>query len=974
MQYVEIKSSSSKNTGNKTNENGNNFLRGMNLNATSLENKIDELRLLCKTQTPHIVAITETWFKNTSLSQIDGYTLYKKDRNDGRRGGGVAFYVDSSINSYESNEKNFKNCNIEHIWVIIERGKDKYLLGCIYRPPDLIDLAEIETIFNQVKKYILNKSFTDVLIMGDFNLPEIRWTNGLVSMINKESPASIKFCEIINESYLFQHVTFPTFQMSHGIAENTLDLIFTSEDSRLFELKEEGILGDISKAHLILTFKILTSSNLLNHEKVTKFAYNRGDFRAFSTSLERIDWSSLFFNRPIQDMYDLLILKITDDCNQFIPIVQIQTKDRKKLKWINIDLKRLIRQKKNLRFANCASGWKNKELAKEYKSICKKVKTEIKLARNNYENDLINKAKKNPKLLYQYVNNQRNTKSQIRALKNLNGEIQNDGNKIADILNNKFQEVFVRENILELPILDKTTNGKTLDMTPEDISQEDVFHRLSCLDPNKATGPDNIHPIILKNLAKAISSPLTIIFKESIKTSVLPIQWRSSNITALYKKGDRLEAGNYRPVSLTSIPCKVIEGIIRKKLEEFFYENELLVNEQHGFVKSKSCTTNLLETLDYITYYISQDIPVDEALLDFKKAFDSLAHRRLGVKLDSYGIIGFIFKWIMAFLKDRRQRVILGEFISKWMEVYSGVPQGSVIGPFLFVIFINDLKRRIQNVMKIYADDTKLLARMLNDEDKKILQNDLDEALKWSKEWLLDFNIDKCLVMHYGLHNNKNQYSLNGKILPGSDSERDLGVVFNTELKWTEQAIISSSKANQMIGILRKSFNYFDENVIKTLYCAFVRPLIEFAAPVWNPYLQKDIDLLEQVQHKVKKLIPALSNLTYEERLEKLGLSKLVTRRERGDLIQMFKIINGIEKVNWIKHIEFKRRQLRDHHDKKYNREIITKSMRDCTARHNFFTNRIAKAWNELPENVIEAKSVNSFKARLDKYYQEKDK
>ena len=209
--------------------------------------------------------------------------------------------------------------------------------------------------------------------MGDFNLPEIRWTNGLVSMINQESPASIKFCEIINESYLFQHVTFPTFQMSHGIAENTLDLIFTSEDSRLFERKEEGILGDISKAHLILTFKILTSSNLLNHEKVTKFAYNRGDFRAFSTSLERIDWSSLFFNRPIQDMYDLLILKLTDDCNQFIPIVQIQTKDRKKLKWINIDLKRLIRQKKNLRFANCASGWKNKELVKEYQ-YAKKLK------------------------------------------------------------------------------------------------------------------------------------------------------------------------------------------------------------------------------------------------------------------------------------------------------------------------------------------------------------------------------------------------------------------------------------------------------------------------------------------------------------------------------------------------------------------------------------------------------------------------
>ena len=244
---------------------------------------------------------------------------------------------------------------------------------------------------------------------------------------------------------------------------------------------------------------------------------------------------------------------------------------------------------------------------------------------------------------------------------------------------------------------------------------------------------------------------------------------------------------------------------------------------------------------------MANDIPVDIPLLDFHKAFDSVIHRGLGVKLDSYGVKGFLIRWLMSFLTDRRQRVVMGDIISVWMEVFSGVPQGSVIGPFLFVIFINDLSRRIKNKLKIYADDTKILSKMRDSEDQKTLQMDLDEALKWSKEWLLDFNIDKCLIMHYGTNNKENQYQMDNKILPKSISERDLGVVFNRNLKWKEQVTVCASKANQMLGMLKKSFIYFDEYTMKTLYCAFVRPLIEFAVPVWYPNLKQDIKLLEQV-------------------------------------------------------------------------------------------------------------------------------
>ena len=195
------------------------------------------------------------------------------------------------------------------------------------------------------------------------------------------------------------------------------------------------------------------------------------------------------------------------------------------------------------------------------------------------------------------------------------------------------------------------------------------------------------------------------------------------------------------------------------------YKNNLLTKEQHGFVRSKSCTTNLLETLDFISASLDNGIPVDVILLDFAKAFDTVPHRRLLAKLRVYGFDGLILKWIEAFLKDRRQRVVQGEIVSDWVEIFSGVPQGSVIGPLLFVLFINDLPRVLTNVSKLYADDTKILSKIVSDEYATKLQLDLDNAFKWTQDWLLLFNTSKCVVMQYGHSNKKFSYFIDGRYL-----------------------------------------------------------------------------------------------------------------------------------------------------------------------------------------------------------------
>ena len=345
---------------------------------------------------------------------------------------------------------------------------------------------------------------------------------------------------------------------------------------------------------------------------------------------------------------------------------------------------------------------------------------------------------------------------------------------------------------------------------------------------------------------------------------------------------------NYRPVSLTVVPCKIMEGILREKIEDHFYKNNFLAKQQHGFVRSKSCTTNLLETLDYISFCIDNGIPVVVILLDFAKAFDTVPHRRLVAKLRAYGISGLVLKWIEAFLKNRRQRVVQGEIVSSWAEIFSGVPQGSVIGPFLFVIYINDLPSDLENVSKLYADDTKIISKVDSAESIKRVQKDLDRAFKWTEDWLLKFNVNKCVVMHYGHNNKKSPFYIVGKQLVESDSERDLGVTFSINLKWKNQVVTATSEANQMLGRIKKSFASFDCKLFKSLYLTFIRPLLEFAVPVWSPYLKGDCELIEKVQHRATKLVTSIGNRSYDDRLKMLGLTTLTERRQRGDLIQMY--------------------------------------------------------------------------------------
>ena len=430
-----------------------------------------------------------------------------------------------------------------------------------------------------------------------------------------------------------------------------------------------------------------------------------------------------------------------------------------------------------------------------------------------------------------------------------------------------------------------------------------------------------------------------------------------------FKKGSRNKSENYRPVSLTSVICKLLERLIKDHMVEFLVKHKLLNSSQHGFLKARSCLTNMLCFLEEITKWIDVGSPVDIIYLDFQKAFDKVPHQRLLLKLKAHGIGDSITDWIEQWLTDRRQRVVVDGEVSNWKSVLSGVPQGSVLGPILFLIYINDLDDSItSNVLK-FADDTKLFRKVNTDGDKQHLQNDLDRLVKWSGKWQMLLNFGKCKCLHTGHRNLNVNCKMGDTVLGTTVKEKDLGVTISADMKVSEQCGIAASKGNQILRLIRINITYKGKKLIIPLYKAIVRPHLEYCIQAWRPYRKKDIDTLERIQRRATKIIPELRDLSYEDRLKECGLTTLETRRLRGDQIEVFKILNGYENIDRNMFFSLKKDSRTRGHEVK-----LVKDQCRLDIRKHSFSQRTINEWNKLSTDCVTASSVNMFKNKVDTY------
>ena len=305
----------------------------------------------------------------------------------------------------------------------------------------------------------------------------------------------------------------------------------------------------------------------------------------------------------------------------------------------------------------------------------------------------------------------RNHNVSIGPLEDSAGNIISQGFLMAEDLNGYFSSVFTKEDISSLPVADaKFQEAKSDYLGPLVVTPEMVAKKIKAMKDNKSPGVDGIPPKLLMETVEQISMPLARVFNLSLKEGVVPFEWKEANIIPLFKKGSRNKSENYRPVSLTSVICKLLERLIKDHMVDFLVKHKLLNSSQHRFLKARSCLKNMLCFLEEITKWIDVGSPVDIIYLDFQKAFHKVPHQRLLLKLKAHGIGDSITDWIEQWLTDRRQRVVVDGEVSNWKSDLSGVPQGSVLGPILFLIYIND--SITSNILK-FADDTKLFRKLI---------------------------------------------------------------------------------------------------------------------------------------------------------------------------------------------------------------------------------------------------------------------
>uniref|UniRef100_A0A803T7N4 Reverse transcriptase domain-containing protein n=1 Tax=Anolis carolinensis TaxID=28377 RepID=A0A803T7N4_ANOCA len=336
------------------------------------------------------------------------------------------------------------------------------------------------------------------------------------------------------------------------------------------------------------------------------------------------------------------------------------------------------------------------------------------------------------------------------------------------------------------------------------IRKQVVQEHLATLNEFKSPGPDQLHPRVLKELAEVISEPLAIIFESSWRTGEVPADWRRANVVPIFKKGKKNDPNNYRPISLTLIPGKILEKIIKEVVCKNLETDAVIANSQHGFTKNKSCQTNLISFFDRVTSWVDTGNAVDVAYLDFSKAFDKVPHNLLANKLVKCGLDKTTVWWICNWLCERTQRVLTNASSSSWKEVTSGVPQGSVLGPVLFNIFINDLDEGLEGTIIKFADDTKLGGIANTPEERSRIQNDLDRLERWAETNKMKFNRDKCKILHFGRKNGMQRYRMGDTWLDSSTCEKDLGILVDNKLNMSQQCDAAAKKANGILACINR--------------------------------------------------------------------------------------------------------------------------------------------------------------------------
>jgi hypothetical protein len=695
--------------------------------------------------------------------------------------------------------------------------------------------------------------------------------------------------------------------------------------------------------------------------------YKRANWGGIKTDLKDI-YDSLLLNcnaMSVNEMWCYFKTNLINSMKTFIPEKTLKTNMR--LPWVTPALQRLISRRK--RAYRAARHSRNPRLLEKANDLKHFLQKEMRKSYWNYINNLFQIDPELPddkqtkqKRFFQYVNSLKKEGTSLPPLQ-VNGNTVSNSKHKATVFNNFFSSVFTIEPESELPNMGPSPYPA---MDDPIISEAGILKLLLAIQPNKAHGPDQIPARVMKENAVELAPILALIFNSSLSRSEVPEDWRTGNVSPIYKKGQKQDPCNYRPVSLTCIACKLMEHVIVSNIMKFADANNIIHCNQHGFRKRLSCDTQLVELVHDIASSLDVRHQVDMLIMDFCKAFDKVPHKRLLHKLNWFGIKGNTLTWIQSFLACRKQQVIIDGEPSDQAEVTSGVPQGSVLGPCLFLLYINDLPNCIMHSkIRLFADDCVIYRDIASKEDADLLQDDLTRVQQWEQQWLMKFNVDKCNVMHFSHARNNTHYDylLHNTPLSSVSETKYLGVTITSDLSWRSHITKTVAGASKTLNFVNRNLRLASTDTKLTAFTSLIRPKLEYAASVWDPHHKNHVHSLERVQNRAIR--SALSNWDRGSSItnmrSQLKLNTLEHRRNVSRLTLFYKCMNSHVSIK----IPF---SANTRPSRKNNRNFkVPFAKKDCL-KYSFFIRAVTE-WNQLPQNIVNSETINRFKSAVNQYY-----
>ena len=845
-------------------------IRSLQKNMTALQTFVND--------SVDIITLSETFLRDSidyNLLSVDGFKRLEHRNRTDQFGGGVGLYVRNNIMCYR--RKEYELPDIEAMWHEIRVGSTSMLLCTCYRPPNsgIVFWDKLGDCISMAQ----NTNTSNLIIIGDLN-----------------SDPSTTSGKKLNEFTVSHNLHINVHEATRYTATGSsiLDQVLSSSQHVVNNITIEPPIG--TNDHCTVVASLRLKPKIDPPYNRTIWNYSKADISGLKRHLAQADWDACFSSEDVNCIACSWTETLLNGARMFIPnrTITVRPKDKP---WYTNELRTIKR--KVLRLFHIAKRSNNPTKWEAYRTLngeYHELIVEAKLRHERQEMKKLQLIPQNPKFWWRKVKHilgygQCGTIPPIK----LNGIILEDSLSKSE----KFNAAFLAHNKIDVSNATLPDNhpNSNVEISDLDITVQDVREVLKTLDTNKSLGPDGVSPTLLKMCASEIAPSLTKLFNCSIKYGKFPDKWKLANVVPLFKKGDAHLIDNYRPVSLLSCVSKVFEKIIFKYVFNFLRDNLKITIHQSGFIPGDSTTNQLVYLYNFFAKALDEKKEVYIVFCDISKAFDRVWHDGLIYKLKRVGINGILLDWFKNYLTDRKQRVTINGQSSSWGKICAGVPQGSVLGPLLFIVYINDIVENIGSNIKLFADDTAIYIDVEKTEEGEIMLNrDLDTLDKWSKQWLVSFNIKKTKAMNISLKCNKSNPNLifQNESLHIDDNHKHLGIMLDNRLSWNTHIQSIANRAMKHIDVMKRLRWKLDRNTLEIIYKSYVRPVMEYGCVIWNNCSNENVEILENIQLEAARIVTgAIRNTWHDNLYEETGWEKLSDRRKRQNLLLFHKMFYG---------------------------------------------------------------------------------